>query len=92
MKLSERIKAAEAARLQAALEATNRSAAALPAGYVYSQCSCCRLPEQQEAADRAGVRQAWQTPAAVKLSRAADWTAAVLGTLAVLLLASINFN
>lgn len=90
MKLSERIRAAEAARLQAALEATDRSAAALPAGYVYSQCSCCRISEQQQAADRAGVRQAWQTPAAVRLSVAAEWTAALLGTLAVFLLASIN--
>jgi hypothetical protein len=90
MTLTERIRAAEAARLAARLAETDRAAAALPAGYM-GNCSCCRSREQQAAADRAGVRRVWQTPAAVKLSRAAEWTAAVLGTLGVMLLSSLNF-
>jgi hypothetical protein len=90
MTLTERIRAAEAARLAARLADIDRAAAALPAGYV-GNCSCCRSRQQAAASSRAARRSLWQTPAAVKLSRAAEWTAAVLGTLAVMLLSSVNF-
>jgi hypothetical protein len=89
MTLRERIKAAEAARLTARLAETDRAAAQLPAGYLGS-CSCCRSRQQTAASSRAARRSLWQSPAARDLGRAAEWTAALLGTLAVLLLASIN--
>jgi hypothetical protein len=91
MKLSERLAAAEAGRLAARLAETDRSAAQLPTGYSWNGCSCCRSSQQQAAAGRAARQRLWQSPAARDLGRAAEWTAALLGTLAVLLLASITF-
>lgn len=46
---------------------------------------------EQQAAARAAVREFWQRPKVIRAARAADWLAAILGTAAVMLLASVNF-